>query len=95
LNKITDISALVNLKHLQGLGLQGGPDSNQIIDISPLSSLVELNEITLSDNRIRDISPLLSLPKLQVLLILEGNPLSSDSLEKYLPQLKAKGVNVQ
>ncbi|GAG89902.1 unnamed protein product, partial [marine sediment metagenome] len=44
--------------------------------------------------QISDISPLISLTSLRTLWILEGNPLSTESVNVYIPQLKERGVDV-
>jgi len=93
-NKITDISSLEGLDNLQSLLLNGREDRNQIKDISSLASMKGLNTVFLWNNQVNDVSPLLSLPDLKNVFILVGNPLSHDSLDKYIPELKAKGVTV-
>ena len=99
-NQIDDITPLSNLV---GLGTQewemiaeslhldlGG---NQITDITPLSNLTALKRLGLSDNQICDISPLANLTNLTT-VYLWGNPLSSDSINIYVPELRARGVDV-
>jgi internalin A len=93
-NKIVNISALKNLDNLKSLILNGREDRNQIADISPLSSLKSLQTLFIQNNRVSDVLPLLSIPTLTTVLILEGNPLNEDSINKYIPELKAKGVKV-
>lgn len=92
-NKITDISALVSLTNLETLNLAGSTNGNQIVDISSLASITGLKNIWLANNRISDVSALVHLanPKM---INLDGNPLSDDSINKYIPQLKAKGAQV-
>jgi len=99
-NQIDDITPLSNLV---GLGTQewetirlslhldlGG---NQITDIAPLSNLTAVKRLSLSDNQISDISPLDNLTHLTT-VYLWGNPLSSDSINIYVPELTARGVDV-
>lgn len=62
---ITDISEIVNLKHLQVLILA----DNRIEDISPLAELKELHYLELFSNRFTDVSPLTKLENLQDLNI--------------------------
>jgi len=88
-NQIKDISPLAQVPGLFILSL----NNNQVSDISPLSSLPYLQNVELDGNAITDLSPLLNLPSLQILSI-RDNPLSVDSLNKYIPQLIARGVNV-
>ena len=91
-NQIGDISPLANLTHLENLHLY----DNQISDISPLANLTNLEYLYLWNNQISDISPLVDNEGLsegdQVDLTL--NPLSSDSINVYIPQLEARGVTV-
>jgi len=56
-----------------------------------------LTEILLYSNQIRDISPLVDNPGLGVgdLVSLKDNPLSPDSIDIYLPQLRERGVTVE
>ncbi len=103
-NQIDDITPLSNLV---GLGTQewemGPPLSplslhldlggNQIADITPLSNLTALKRLSLSNNQISDISPLADLTDLTMVYLWE-NPLSSDSINIYVPQLRARGVDV-
>jgi Leucine-rich repeat (LRR) protein len=91
-NQISDISPLAGLTHLWWLRLY----DNQISDISPLAGLIHLTYLWISDNQIGDISPLVANAGLgegdQV--DLSFNPLSSTSINIYIPQLQARGVSV-
>ena len=91
-NEISDISPLANLTSLTVLSLE----HNQISDISYLANLTSLMVLSLKYNQISDISPLLDNEGIsegdEVYLI--GNPLSSDSINIYIPQLEARGVTV-
>jgi len=91
-NHISSISPLSNLTSLDWLWLS----ENQISDISPLVKLTNLNNLDLSWNRISDIAPLVSNQGIsegdQVLLT--GNPLNTDSIDTYIPQLRARDVEV-
>jgi Leucine-rich repeat (LRR) protein len=71
-------------------------DGNRIRDISPLADLIRLEYLWLSGNRISDISPLVQNEGLGTgdQIYLGSNPLSSDSINIYIPQLKARGVTV-
>jgi Leucine-rich repeat (LRR) protein len=91
-NQISDISPLANLTSLTDLNLW----LNQISDISPLANLTSLTDLLLSSSQISDISPLV-----QNVGLAEGdhvfvgdNPLNSDSINIYMPQLEARGVNL-
>ena len=91
-NEISDISPLANLTNLEGLHLQ----VNQLSDISPLANLTNLWDLRLQNNQISDISPLVDNELLSEgdTVNLSENPLSSDSINLYIPQLEARGVNV-
>jgi Leucine-rich repeat (LRR) protein len=91
-NQIGDISPLANLTNLTVLYLA----SNQISDISPLTNLTNLTYLDLDSNEIRDISPLVENEGLSEgdYLCLTKNPLSSDSVNVYIPQLQVRGVTV-
>jgi len=91
-NQVSDISPLVNLTNLTWISIGG----NQISDISPLSGLTKLWRLYLGTNQISDISPLVENAGLSEgdSVSLEGNPLSSDSVNVYIPQLEARGVTV-
>ncbi|MCJ7808381.1 MAG: leucine-rich repeat domain-containing protein, partial [Dehalococcoidia bacterium] len=92
-NPISDISPLSSLTNLTHLDLV----YNQISDISPLSSLTSLTELYLIGNQISDIEPLVNNPGLSSgdYVYLWGNPLSTTSIDTYIPQLKARGVIVE
>ena len=89
-NQISDISPLADLTSLTYLGLY----TNQISDISPLANLTSLTSLYLHDNQISDISPLVQNEGLGSgdYVALTGNPLNSDSINIYIPQLEARGV---
>jgi hypothetical protein len=91
-NQITDVSPLVDLTNLEILWIRG----NQINDISPLANLTNLGWLELHNNQISDISPLIDNEGLAGgdTVTLQGNPLSSDSINIYIPQLEARGVSV-
>ena len=91
-NQISDISPLANLTNLTHLGLGG----NQISDISSLANLTKLTRLELWTNQISDISPLVDNMGLGAgdYVHLKWNPLSSDSINTYIPQLQARGVTV-
>jgi hypothetical protein len=92
-SQIGDISPLSSLTSLAALDLS----NNQISDISPLSGLISLTTLYLIDNQISDIEPLVDNPGLSSGddVYLNGNPLSTASIDTYIPQLKARGVTVE
>ena len=59
---IFKLTGLEHAKNLEWLDLSG---DNQIIDVSPLAGLTELEFLSLHDNRIADVSPLAKLTKLR------------------------------
>ena len=69
---------------------------NHISDILPLANLAMLRELHIYDNQISDISPLVQNEGLAEgdMVYLQQNPLSSDSINLYIPQLEARGVTV-
>jgi Leucine-rich repeat (LRR) protein len=91
-NQITDISPLSTLTNLTDLQLK----YNRISDISTLASLTNLSFLDLDFNRISDIQPLVANSGLSAgdRVSLRGNPLSSESLNVYIPQLEQRGVIV-
>ena len=91
-NPISDISPLSSLTNLTMLALAAA----QIHDISPLASLPNLKELHIWGNQISDISPLVKNQGLAAgdIVDLRINPLSKKSVNTYIPQLKARGVEV-
>jgi Leucine-rich repeat (LRR) protein len=70
---------------------------NQISDISALAGLSNLEWLFLADNNISDISSLVQNSGLSDgdTVDLSGNPLSTTSINVYIPQLEARGVIVE
>jgi len=89
---ISDISVLGDLTNLQTLDLH----ANQINGISALTGLTNLWNLGLGSNQISDISPLVANVGIGGgdEIYLQGNPLSTDSLNIYIPELQARGVAV-
>ncbi len=89
---ISDLSGLEHCTSLTYLSLY----SNQIGNISLLSSLTNLTWLSLYSNQIGNISPLVNNPGLATgdSVYLYNNPLSSDSIYTYIPQLQGRGVQV-
>jgi len=83
---------LTNLTGLTSLSLDG----NGMNDISLLANLTALDELWLSHNQISDISPLVDNPGLSYgdKVYLWNNPLTSTSINTYIPQLQGRGVIV-
>lgn len=91
-NLIEDISALEDLQSLIELGLS----DNFISNLTPIRNLPELESVSLRNNQISNI---FSIANNQGIasgdnVYLEGNPLSDNSLNVYIPALLARGVNV-
>jgi Leucine-rich repeat (LRR) protein len=91
-NEISDISSLASLSSLAILEL----GDNGVSHISPLADLTSLAELYLWDNQISDISPLVQNAGVGAgdTVDLRLNPLSSDSITIYIPQLQERGVSV-
>jgi Leucine-rich repeat (LRR) protein len=70
--------------------------NNQISGISPLANLTGLTYLYLPRKQISDISPLVDNEGISAgdEVYLSDNPLSSDSIKIYIPQLQARGVTV-
>lgn len=93
MNNISDISPLADLTDLQYLDLR----ENNVSDLSPLAGLTNLQYLELQANNISDISPLVENSGLSVgdTVDLRSNPLNSISLNDYIPQLDARGIDVE
>jgi len=91
-NQISDIEPLAGLTKLDTLDLS----DNQISDISPLANLNSLEWLYIDGNQIGDIEPLVRNPGLSAgdIIYLRDNPLSSDSINIYIPELEARGVTI-
>ncbi len=91
-NQITDISPLARLNSLRYLTIV----ENDISEVTPLSNLYNLEYLHLYENQISDIKPLVENSGLSEgdKLTLQYNPLSDTSLNTYIPQLEARGVDV-
>jgi Leucine-rich repeat (LRR) protein len=91
-NQISNVSPLEGLTKLTYLYL----GRNEISDIAALTGLNSLTRLSLTHNRISDISPLVQNAGLGAgdEVWLEYNPLSSDSINTYIPELQARGVAV-
>ncbi|MFC2000428.1 hypothetical protein ACFLXE_06715 [Chloroflexota bacterium] len=65
-------------------------------DISPLQNLTSLKDVDLRANQITDIQTLVDNTGLSDgdQVSLSGNPLSDTSINTYIPQLEARGVQV-
>jgi internalin A len=81
--QLTDISALIELTHLEELNLSG----NQLTDISALIELTHLEELNLSSNQLTDISALKKLNRL-FKLDLSYNQLTDICALKELTELR-------
>ena len=88
-NQISDLTPLANLDMLQTLGF---PD-NQVSDLTPLTNLSNLRYIYFKQNNVSDLAPLTELPDLKS-LDARVNPLSKTSINKHIPALQDRGVDV-
>ncbi|MFC1861001.1 leucine-rich repeat domain-containing protein [Chloroflexota bacterium] len=93
-NLLKSLEMLTNLKGLGVVRLY----NNQLNDIEPLANLHGLYCLDLRRNEISDISPLVKNHGLGKDIVntieLTDNPLSADSLDIYIPQLKQRRVKV-
>ena len=91
-NLITDLDPLSNVIFLRYINLA----DNQISDISALEGLPLLCYVNLSSNQITNIAPLVNNPGIFYAdqIYLTGNPLDSISVNVYIPELEARGVDV-
>ncbi len=91
-NGISDLTALGSLTGLEYLNL----GFNQIVDITLLSGLTNISVLYLPYNQIEDIAPLVNNAGLGSgdVVYLQGNPLSSESIDTHIPALEARGVTV-
>ena len=95
-NTISDISVLADFTELTSLDLS----LNNISDISPLANLTKLILLSLRDNNITDIFPLIKLNLKDTQwnstgLYIEHNPLNYASINRYIPAMQAKGVEIK
>jgi len=89
-NKLTDLSPLSGLPKLRTLALRENPLS----DISPLSSLKNLGSLSILNTSVSDLSPLASLTSLRSLDV-RGCPLSQESFDVIIPQIKANNPGIR
>ena len=89
--RITDFSLLADMTGLTILSLDGKSVNNSTLQL--LAGLPNLGYLELWNTEITDLGPLLEFPDLQW-LNLNNNPLSARSINTYIPQLEAKGVDV-
>jgi len=84
---ISDLESLTTLE-AEELGIS---------NLTGLEYCVNLYELNLSSNNISDISPLIENSGLAVedTVYLNGNPLSTTSINVYIPQLETRGVDVR
>ena len=95
-NNISDVTPLENLIRLKVLNLW----ENNISDVTPLAELTQLELLNLSSNSISDVSSLveLNLPGTEwdsTGLHLEGNLLNYASINRHIPKMQTKGVEVK
>ena len=92
-NTISDITSLSGLTNLTELSIW----DNTISDITSLSGLTNLTELDLYGNTISDLSALVANTGLGSgdTVIVRLNPLSSVSIDMYIPALQSRGVTVK
>lgn len=79
-NKITDISVLATMPHLQYAELF----MNQITDVSPLAACTELLDLNLTTNHIADLSPLDACTKLERLWSSKNKELTEEAKQHFI-----------
>ena len=91
-NPISDFNSLSGLNRLESLSLY----DNAISDISFVVGLTNLITLNLRGNQISDIYPLVQNQGINSgdTIHLYANPLSETSINTYIPQLEARGVEV-
>ena len=91
-NPVKDISPLSSLTNLKELIIS----HTLVSDISPLASLTNLTKLQIWFNQISDISPLVKNSGLSDgdYVNLMNNPLSTTSVNVYIPELQERGVEV-
>ena len=91
-NSISSISPLGGLNNLTDLNL----GNNSFSDISALSGLTNLRWLSLRNNSISDLSPLAANTGLGTgdRVLLDGNPLNFASIDRHIPALEHRGVQV-
>jgi len=89
---ISDLTGLEHCVNLTYLDLS----HNQINNISPLGNITNLADLQLDWNQISNIRPLVQNEGLGEgdAIYLWGNPLSWDSINVYIPELRGRGVTV-
>jgi len=89
---ISDLTGLEHCVNLTYLDLS----HNQISNISPLGNITNLADLQLDWNKISNIRPLVQNEGLGEgdAIYLWGNPLSWDSINVYIPELRGRGVTV-
>ena len=92
-NSVSDMSAVSGLTNLRTLYLW----NNNISDISAVSGLTNLTELYLYGNTISDLSALVANTGLGSgdTVDVRVNPLSSVSIDMYIPALQSRGVTVK
>ena len=86
----------INISDLESLTTLEAEEMG-ISNLTGLEYCVNLYELDLSSNNISDISPLIENSGLAVedTVYLNGNPLSTTSINVYIPQLETRGVDVR
>ena len=90
---VSDLTGIDGFHALKDLNLA----SNRITDITALRKLSSLSNVDLSDNRISDISPLVESSGFDEggWISLTGNPLNEESVNKHIPDLLERGIEVE
>jgi Leucine-rich repeat (LRR) protein len=91
-NRIKEIEIVRTFKNLISLDISG----NSVEDITPLNMLEHIRYFVLQDNKIYNIKPLADNENLGTnnYINLVGNPLDSISVNVYIPNLRARGIEI-
>ena len=95
-NAVSEIDALVGMTDLERLNL----GRNRIADIAPLASLSRLGGVWLYHNAVSDLGALVDDKSVfgteaqSTYLDLDRNPLDEVSIEKHIPALRERGIDV-
>jgi internalin A len=97
-NSISDVSSLSNCKFVERIDNSGVDSSlflrnNKITNITGLAG-IQIKVIDLENNNISDLKSLVENPGSITFLSVNKNPLSSEAIEKQIPLLVKRGVEV-
>ncbi|MEA1992799.1 MAG: hypothetical protein U9N35_00160 [Euryarchaeota archaeon] len=91
--RIENLEGLQHCTHLMELSLS----HNHASDLSPLKNLTKLEMLDLGGNKITDISPVVENSGIDIADVVDirNNPLSSTSINTYIPELERRFVDLR